>query len=119
MTIKPLDSTTKADKFGNWCNIDFTPIDPATATIVNNEVTVSVSGTINTRASDDSNAGSTLSSDYKPMYKTKDNYSTVESGQKLWLNKNKYYFIVEIDNAFILIDGVNPPPWQCKGFTST
>lgn len=53
------------------------------------------------------------------MYKTKDNYSSVESGQKLWLNRNKYYFIVEIDNAFILIDGTNPPPWQCKGFTST
>ena len=120
MTIKPLDSTVKADKFGNWCDIDFTPIDPSTATVVNNEITVSVSGTINTRtSSSDTNVGSRLTGDYKPIYKTKNDYYNIESGQSIWLNKNTYYFIVEIDNAFILIDDTNPPPWQCKGFTST
>ena len=121
MTIKPLDSTAKADKFGNWCDIDFTPIDPSTATIVNNEITVSVSGTINTKtSSDDTNAGSTLTRDYKPMYKTRNEYFNIESGSKIWLNKNTYYFIVEIDNAFILIDSDGSTlPWQCKGFKST
>ena len=116
MTISPLSSTVKAAGFSDYCNVTFTPIDPATATVVNNEVTVSVSGYL-TSHSNSSTLGSDLTS-YQPMYKNWPNsYGSTDKRNDIFFDIGKYFLVFEISNAFITID--NFAHWKCKGFTSS
>lgn len=114
--VSPLSSTVKAAGFENYCDLTFTPIDPATATVVNDEVNVSVNGTIKSK-SGTSALGASLT-DYQPMYKNWPNsYGAFDKRNDMYMDANKYFFIIEVDNGLALLNNFND--WQCKGFTST
>lgn len=116
MAIKPISATVRAEGFSDYCNITFTPIDPATATVVNDEVTVSVSGYLASNTNQRT-LGSNLTN-YQPMYKNwPNNYSQSDSRNDISFDSGKYFLIFEVSNAFVTID--HSPYWKCKGFTSS
>lgn len=113
--ISPLSSTVKSAGFEDYCDITFTPIDPATATVVNDEITVSVSGTLKKKST--LTYLSAPSTDYIPMYKnyTNTGLNIAENiSQRMNIDAKYYYIIFEAEN----IIPVNSGTWKCSGVSS-